>query len=60
MCLDFMVKYKDGGIDVIQTGVFWNGHGPEKHNYNFAGKLGEFLRPIQGRSEFANLNIHIR
>lgn len=26
---DLIEKAKDGGLDVIQTYVFWNGHEPE-------------------------------
>ena len=28
---DLIAKAKEGGIDVIQTYVFWNGHEPERH-----------------------------
>lgn len=31
-------KAKDGGLDVVQTYVFWNGHEPRKRQYNFEGK----------------------
>ena len=29
---DLIQKAKDGGLDVIQTYVFWNGHEPEPGN----------------------------
>lgn len=28
---DLIQKSKDGGLDVIETYVFWNGHEPEKN-----------------------------
>jgi beta-galactosidase GanA len=38
---DLIQKAKDGGLDVIQTYVFWNGHEPspgqviQKHFFSF-------------------------
>lgn len=32
---DLMQKAKDGGIDVIDTYVFWNGHEPSPGNVGF-------------------------
>lgn len=31
-------KAKEGGLDAIETYVFWNGHEPRKRQYNFEGK----------------------
>lgn len=31
---DLIQKAKDGGLDVIQTYVFWNGHEPSRGKVN--------------------------
>ena len=38
---DLIQKAKDGGLDVIQTYVFWNGHEPTPGNVG--RKLAPFL-----------------
>ncbi|KAK2998551.1 hypothetical protein RJ639_024310 [Escallonia herrerae] len=35
---DLIQKAKDGGLDVIDTYVFWNVHEPSPGNYNFEGR----------------------
>ncbi|KAG6526514.1 hypothetical protein ZIOFF_016504 [Zingiber officinale] len=42
-------KAKDGGLDVIQTHVFWNGHQPSLGNYNFKGRYDwvRFIKTVQ-------------
>ncbi|KAG8367243.1 hypothetical protein BUALT_Bualt16G0052300 [Buddleja alternifolia] len=35
---DLIQKAKDGGLDVIDTYVFWNGHEPSQGKYNFGGR----------------------
>ncbi|XAR59588.1 Beta-galactosidase [Bertholletia excelsa] len=51
-------KAKDGGLDVIDTYVFWNVHEPSPGNYNFKGRynLVRFIRIIQK----AGLYVHLR
>ncbi|PKU78400.1 beta-galactosidase 5 [Dendrobium catenatum] len=51
-------KAKDGGLDVIQTYVFWNGHEPSPGKYNFEGRydLVRFIRTVQR----AGLYLHLR
>ncbi|KAK8923461.1 Beta-galactosidase 5 [Platanthera zijinensis] len=51
-------KAKDGGLDVIQTYVFWNGHEPSPGQYNFEGRydLVRFVRTVQQ----AGLYMHLR
>ncbi|KAG5543125.1 hypothetical protein RHGRI_016020 [Rhododendron griersonianum] len=46
---DLMQKAKDGGIDVIDTYVFWSGHEPSPGNYNFEGSydLVHFVKTAQ-------------
>ncbi|XP_035834794.1 beta-galactosidase 10-like [Helianthus annuus] len=40
---------KEGGVDVIETYVFWNGHEPSPGNYYFGGRydLPKFVKIIQ-------------
>lgn len=51
-------KAKDGGLDVIQTYVFWNGHEPSPGQYNFEERydLVRFIRTVQK----AGLYVHLR
>ncbi|KAM5565002.1 hypothetical protein ABKV19_019167 [Rosa sericea] len=51
-------KAKDGGLDVIDTYVFWNGHEPSPGNYYFEGRydLVRFIRTVQK----AGLYLHLR
>nr|GMD74503.1 beta-galactosidase 9-like [Ipomoea batatas] len=35
---NLIAKSKEGGADVIETYVFWNGHEPVKGEYNFEGR----------------------
>ncbi|XP_071686169.1 LOW QUALITY PROTEIN: beta-galactosidase-like [Rutidosis leptorrhynchoides] len=55
---DLIKKAKDGGLDVIQTYVFWNGHEPSPGKYNFEGRydLVKFIKYIQE----AGLYVHLR
>ncbi|KAL5723140.1 hypothetical protein ACHQM5_006569 [Ranunculus cassubicifolius] len=52
-------KAKDGGIDVIQTYVFWNQHEPQPGQYNFEGNLDlvQFMKEIQAQGLYATLRI---
>ncbi|KAG8636041.1 hypothetical protein MANES_16G092900v8 [Manihot esculenta] len=36
---DLIEKAKDGGLDVIETYVFWNLHEPRRKQYDFSGNL---------------------
>ncbi|XP_071716629.1 beta-galactosidase 10-like [Rutidosis leptorrhynchoides] len=40
---------KEGGVDVIETYVFWNGHEPSPGNYYFGGRydLVKFVKIVQ-------------
>ncbi|KAL2460097.1 Beta-galactosidase 3 [Abeliophyllum distichum] len=51
-------KAKEGGLDVIDTYVFWNLHEPSPGNYNFEGRydLVRFIKLIQK----AGLYLHLR
>ncbi|CAO2037710.1 unnamed protein product [Urochloa humidicola] len=51
-------KAKDGGLDVIQTYVFWNGHEPAQGQYHFADRydLVRFVKLVRQ----AGLYVHLR
>ncbi|KAG8491483.1 hypothetical protein CXB51_014688 [Gossypium anomalum] len=55
---DLIAKAKEGGLDVIQTYVFWNGHEPSRGNYYFADRydLVRFIKLVQQ----AGLYVHLR
>ncbi|CAA6660917.1 unnamed protein product [Spirodela intermedia] len=55
---DLIQKAKDGGLDVIQTYVFWNGHEPTPGNYYFEERydLVRFLKLVKA----AGLYVHLR
>ncbi|XP_027919418.1 beta-galactosidase-like [Vigna unguiculata] len=55
---DLVQKAKDGGIDVIETYVFWNGHEPWPGKYYFEDRydLVRFIKVVQQ----AGLYLHLR
>ncbi|KAG8048213.1 hypothetical protein GUJ93_ZPchr0008g12393 [Zizania palustris] len=56
---DLINKAKEGGLNVIETYVFWNGHEPEKGVYNFEGRydLVKFVKLIQEKEMYAVIRI---
>ncbi|KAK8580862.1 hypothetical protein V6N13_143921 [Hibiscus sabdariffa] len=56
---DLINKAKDGGLDVIDTYVFWNGHEPSPGNYNFEGRydLVRFIKTVQKLGLYVHLRI---
>ncbi|GAA0142736.1 galactosidase [Lithospermum erythrorhizon] len=56
---DLINKAKDGGLDVVETYVFWNVHEPQPGKYNFEGKndLVRFIKTIQKAGLYAHLRI---
>ncbi|ONK55389.1 uncharacterized protein A4U43_UnF3990 [Asparagus officinalis] len=56
---DLIRKAKEGGLNVIQTYVFWNGHEPEKGKYYFEGRfdLVKFVKEIQNQGMYCTLRI---
>ncbi|KAK9267906.1 hypothetical protein L1049_010343 [Liquidambar formosana] len=56
---DLIQKAKDGGLNVIETYVFWNVHEPSPGNYNFEGRcdLVRFIKTIQRAGLYAQLLI---
>ncbi|KAK7411940.1 hypothetical protein VNO78_03385 [Psophocarpus tetragonolobus] len=55
---DLIQKAKDGGLDVIQTYVFWNGHEPSPGKYYFEDRydLVKFVKLVKQ----AGLYVHLR
>eukprot|EP00250_Pteridium_aquilinum_P015845 c22797_g1_i1 orf=77-2668(+) len=56
---DLVGKAKDGGLNVIQTYVFWNAHEPTRGIYNFEGRfdLVGFLKVVHQAGLYVNLRI---
>lgn len=52
-------KAKQGGIDVIQTYVFWNLHEPKQGQYDFSGRrdIVRFIKKIQAQGLYVTLRI---
>lgn len=55
---DLIQKSKDGGLDVIETYVFWNLHEPVRNQYDFEGRndLVTFVKTVAD----AGLYVHLR
>ncbi|KAK1260473.1 Beta-galactosidase 6 [Acorus gramineus] len=56
---DIIRKSKDGGLDVIETYVFWNYHEPVRGQYYFEGRfdLVRFVKVVQKAGLFVHLRI---
>jgi len=56
---DLIDKAKDGGLDVIETYVFWNMHEPQPRQYNFEGRLDlvKFVKLVHSKGLYVNLRI---
>ncbi|CAK9313579.1 unnamed protein product [Citrullus colocynthis] len=54
-----IAKAKEGGIDVIQTYVFWNLHEPKQGTYEFSGRrdIVRFVKEIKKQGLYACLRI---
>ncbi|KAI4336465.1 hypothetical protein L6164_014988 [Bauhinia variegata] len=54
-----IAKAKEGGLDVIQTYVFWNLHEPQPGKYDFGGRydLVAFIKQIQAQDLYVTLRI---
>uniref|UniRef100_A0ACD5WVU8 Uncharacterized protein n=1 Tax=Avena sativa TaxID=4498 RepID=A0ACD5WVU8_AVESA len=55
---DLLQKAKDGGLDVIQTYVFWNGHEPVQGQYYFGDRY-DLVRFVKLAKQ-AGLYVHLR
>ncbi|KAJ6407311.1 hypothetical protein OIU84_010753 [Salix udensis] len=49
MWSDLIHKAKEGGLDTIETYIFWNAHEPRRREYNFTGNLDfvKFFQKVQ-------------
>lgn len=56
---DLINKAKDGGLDAIETYVFWNAHEPSRRQYDFSGNLDlvRFIKTIQSAGLYSVLRI---
>lgn len=56
---DLIAKTKEGGADVIQTYVFWNGHEPVRGQYNFEGRydIVKFVKLVGSSGLYLHLRI---
>ncbi|XP_020203970.1 beta-galactosidase 6 isoform X2 [Cajanus cajan] len=54
-----IAKAKEGGLNVIQTYVFWNLHEPQPGQYDFSGRydLVRFIKEIQAQGLYVCLRI---
>ncbi|KAF3450936.1 hypothetical protein FNV43_RR07025 [Rhamnella rubrinervis] len=56
---DLIQKAKDGGLDAIETYIFWDQHEPVRRRYNFEGNLDfvKFFKLIQEAGLYGVLRI---
>jgi hypothetical protein len=56
---DILAKAKEGGADVVQTYVFWDGHEPQPGMYNFNGRydLPKFVKLVAEAGMYLHLRI---
>lgn len=56
---DLIQKSKDGGLDVIETYVFWDLHEPVRNQYDFEGRkdIVQFLKLVGEAGLFVHLRI---
>nr|KYP44066.1 Beta-galactosidase 13 [Cajanus cajan] len=56
---DLLDKARRGGLNVIQTYVFWNAHEPEQGQFNFQGNydLVRFIKLVQAYNMFVTLRV---
>ncbi|PKU80113.1 Beta-galactosidase 6 [Dendrobium catenatum] len=55
---DLIQKSKDGGLDVVETYVFWDLHEPVRNQYDFEGRK-DLVRFVKTVAE-AGLYVHLR
>ncbi|KAK3034526.1 hypothetical protein RJ639_032515 [Escallonia herrerae] len=56
---DLIKKSKDGGLNTIETYIFWNAHEPLRRQYDFSGNLDfiRFLKTVQDAGLYVILRI---
>ncbi|XP_065875334.1 beta-galactosidase 6 isoform X2 [Euphorbia lathyris] len=59
MWKDLIGKAKEGGVDVIQSYVFWNLHEPKPGEYDFSGRydIVKFIKEIEAQGLYVCLRI---
>ncbi|KAJ4700718.1 Beta-galactosidase [Melia azedarach] len=59
MWSSLIAKAKEGGLDVIQTYVFWNLHEPQQGKFDFSGRFDiiRFIKEIQSQGLYVCLRI---
>lgn len=56
---DLIKKAKAGGLDAIETYIFWNAHEPVRRQYDFNGNLDflRFIKTVQNEGLYVFLRI---
>ncbi|WCJ32211.1 Beta-galactosidase [Euphorbia peplus] len=56
---DLIRKSKEGGLNTIETYVFWNAHEPQRRQYDFSGNLDlvKFIKTIKDEGLYSILRI---
>ncbi|KAA8534750.1 hypothetical protein F0562_029808 [Nyssa sinensis] len=56
---DLIKKAKEGGLDAVETYIFWNAHEPVRRQYDFSGNLDfiRFLKTIQAEGLYIILRL---
>ncbi|GLT61015.1 hypothetical protein SLA2020_337510 [Shorea laevis] len=56
---DLIARSKEGGADMIQTYVFWNGHEPVRGQYNFEGRydIVKFVKLVGSNGLYLHLRL---
>ncbi|KAL6222089.1 hypothetical protein ACLB2K_005481 [Fragaria x ananassa] len=56
---ELIKKSKEGGLDAIETYVFWNAHEPVRRQYDFTGNLDliKFIKTVQDAGLYVVLRI---
>ncbi|XP_042047880.1 beta-galactosidase 15-like [Salvia splendens] len=56
---DLIKKAKEGGLDTIETYIFWNAHEPVRRQYDFSGNLDfiKFIKTVQDEGLYVILRI---
>ncbi|KAJ6757863.1 BETA-GALACTOSIDASE RELATED [Salix koriyanagi] len=54
-----IAKAKEGGLDAIETYVFWNAHEPQPGHYDFSGRhdIVSFIKEVHAQGLYACLRI---
>ncbi|XP_065632314.1 beta-galactosidase 15, partial [Quercus suber] len=58
---DLIKKAKEGGLDMIETYVFWNAHEPSRREYDFSDNLDfiRFFKTVQDEGLYVFLRLPV-